>query len=265
LWEEVNALHFFTLMLQRRALLAGAEYASRVGYSNSYASVAESISSKLDTFWSSSSGYILYSQSYSSGINYKSSGLDIAVLLGAIHGGYGDGFYTSSSDKILATSVHIKSTFASLYSINSDTTIGTAIGRYPEDEYNGVGTSQGNPWFLGTALLAELYYRAIFEWKTAGQITVTSISQPFFAQFYSSASAGDVYSSSSNQFTSIVSAVSSAADLFFARIQKHTNADGSLSEEFNRDTGFETGAVKLTWSHASFITASWARSGNPSF
>jgi glucoamylase len=92
LWEEVNALHFFTLMVQRRALLTGANYAARNGQSNNnYTSVASSISSKIDTFWSSSDGYIVYSQDYSSGVNYKSSGLDIAVLLGAIHGGMGDG------------------------------------------------------------------------------------------------------------------------------------------------------------------------------
>lgn len=91
LWEEVNALHFFTLMVQRRALLAGANYAARNGQSNNYNSVASSISSKIDTFYSSTNGYINYSQNYNSGINYKSSGLDVAVLLGAIHGGMGDG------------------------------------------------------------------------------------------------------------------------------------------------------------------------------
>lgn len=128
-----------------------------------------------------------------------------------------------------------------------------------------MGTSQGNPWFLGTTLFAELYYRAILEWKAAGQITVTSISQPFFAKFYSAATAGDVYAASSTQFTTITTAVATAADLFFARVQKHTNADGSLSEEFDRSTGFETGAVKLTWSHAAFITASLARAGKPTF
>jgi glucoamylase len=114
-------------------------------------------------------------------------------------------------------------------------------------------------------LYAELYYRAISEWKAAGQIAVTTISQPFFAQFYSSVNVGDVYGSSSSQFTTITSAIASAADLFFARIKKHVNADGALSEEFNRDTGVETGAVKLTWSHAAFITASLARSGKPAF
>lgn len=265
LWEEVNALHFFTLMVQRRALLAGANYAARNGQSNNYNSVASSISSKIDTFYSSTNGYINYSQNYNSGINYKSSGLDVAVLLGAIHGGMGDGFYTSSSDKILATSVHIKSAFASVFPINSGTTLGVAIGRYPEDQYNGVGTSQGNPWFLATTLYAELYYRAISEWKAAGKITVTSISQPFFAQFYSAAKAGDVYASSSSQFTTVTTAVANAADLFFATVQKHANADGSLSEEFDRSSGIATGAVKLTWSHAAFITAAKARSGKPVF
>ncbi|KAI9285590.1 glucoamylase 1 [Umbelopsis sp. AD052] len=265
LWEEVNALHFFTLMVQRRALLAGAEYAARVGHSNNYATVAASIATKIDTFWSSSSGIVQTAQNYASGVNYKSSGLDVAVLLAAIHGGIGDGFYTSSSDKILATSLKIKNSFASLYAVNSNTSVGTAIGRYPEDQYNGVGTSQGNPWFLSTVLYAELYYRAILEWKAAGKITVTSISQPFFAQFYSSAASGDVYTSTSTQFSTITTGVANAADLVFARVQKHANTDGSLSEEFDRTSGFEIGAVKLTWSHAAFITAALARSGTPSF
>jgi glucoamylase len=91
LWEEVNALHFFTLMVQRRALLVGAEYAARVGYSNNYTTVAASIATKIDTFWSSSSGIVQTAQNYVSGVSYKSSGLDVAVLLAALHGGNGDG------------------------------------------------------------------------------------------------------------------------------------------------------------------------------
>jgi glucoamylase len=174
-------------------------------------------------------------------------------------------FLLCLNSQILATSVKIKSAFASLYGINSDTSIGTAIGRYPEDQYNGIGTSQGNPWFLTTVLYAELYYRAILEWKAAGKITVTSISQPFFAQFYSSAASGDVYTSSSTEFSTITTAVANAADLFFARVQHNANADGSLSEEYDRTSGSEVGAVKLTWSHAAFITASLARSGTPSY
>jgi glucoamylase len=174
-------------------------------------------------------------------------------------------FFFFSNLQILATSLKLKNSFASLYGVNSNTSIGTAIGRYPEDQYNGVGTSQGNPWFLTTVLYAELYYRAIQEWKAAGKITVTSISQPFFAQFYSSAASGDVYASTSTQYSTITTAVANAADLVFARVQKHANADGALSEEFDRSSGVEVGAVKLTWSHAAFITASLARSGTPTF
>src|SRR5438067_683903 len=32
--------------------------------------------------------------------------------------------------------------------------------RYPEDVYDGVGTSLGNPWYLATTSMAELFYRA---------------------------------------------------------------------------------------------------------
>jgi glucoamylase len=66
---------------------------------------------------------------------------------------------------MLATAVAVESKFSSLYSINSGIAswLGTAIGRYPEDTYNGVGNSEGNPWFLCTNAFAELYYRAIDE------------------------------------------------------------------------------------------------------
>jgi glucoamylase len=39
----------------------------------------------------------------------------------------------------------------------------------------------------------------------------------------------------------------------------HRNPDGSLSEQINRDSGYMQGAVNLTWSHASFLTAKMAR------
>ena len=48
---------------------------------------------------------------------------------------------------MLATAVAIENSFANLYTINKNkpSWLGTAIGRYPEDTYNGNGNSQGNP------------------------------------------------------------------------------------------------------------------------
>lgn len=53
------------------------------------------------------------------------------------------------------------------------------------------------------------------------------------------------------------------ADRFMATVQYHQHDNGSLSEQFNRWTGFEQGARDLTWSYASFISAADARAGQP--
>lgn len=168
--------------------------------------------------------------------------------------------------QILATSLAIKKSFADLYSINKDSGnssgLAPAIGRYPEDKYNGVDNSEGNPWYLCTLAFAELYYRAIGEWKDAGSIKVTDTTADFFKQFDDSAASGTTYKSGSDEFDSIIKAVTAEADSYFARVQHHTS-DGSLSEEFNRDSGEPAGAKDLTWSYAAFITASAAHSGKP--
>ncbi|ORX71775.1 Six-hairpin glycosidase [Linderina pennispora] len=79
---------------------------------------------------------------------HKQSNLDTQVLLAALHFGNTDSKYSA---------------FESLYPINSvvstdisgiSVPIGVAIGRYPEDVYNGDGTSMGNPWSLATSAMA---------------------------------------------------------------------------------------------------------------
>lgn len=166
---------------------------------------------------------------------------------------------------MLATAVAVESKFASLYSINSNlpSWLGNAIGRYPEDTYNGVGNSQGNPWFLCTNAFAELYYRAIKEWTTAGSVTVDSTSVGFFQKFDSSAASGTTYTVGTSAFTNLVQNVALGADKFLSTVKFHAATNGSLAEEFNRDTGLQTGARDLTWSHASIISASKAKSGIP--
>lgn len=65
------------------------------------------------------------------------------------------GFYTPGSDEVLATAAAVEAAFSDLYKINQNantTGLGTAIGRYPEDTYNGVGNSQGNPVSTGKAV-----------------------------------------------------------------------------------------------------------------
>lgn len=168
---------------------------------------------------------------------------------------------------MLATAVAIENKFASLYSINNNlgSWIGNAIGRYPEDTYNGNGNSQGNPWFLCTNAFAELYYRAIKEWTANGGVTVTSVSLPFFKKFDSSAAAGTQYTVGSSAFASLTQNIALAADKFFNTIKIHANNNGSMSEQYDRTSGVMTGARDLTWSHASLISASLAKAGKPAY
>lgn len=268
LWEEVKADHFFTLMVQRRAMIEGAAFANAQGDTGAgtyYSQQASAIGSKIDTFWSSTVNFVTVSQNYKAGVNYKTSGLDCGTILGALHGNTGEGFYSPYTDKMLATASALISSMATLYPINTATSIG--IGRYPEDQYTGTGTATngGNPWFLCTTSVAELFYQAINAWNAQGEIYVSDISLKFFQKFLSSATSGSTYKTGSSQFTTISNGVKTYADQFMSTVQKYAPADGSLPEEFSRSTGAATGANALTWSYASFITATLARSGTPAF
>jgi glucoamylase len=254
-------------MVMRKGLIRGANFATRNGDStraSTYTTTANTIKTKIDTFWSSSNNYVTVSQSVTSGVS--KAGYDIATLIAANSGGVQDGFYTPGSDKILATAVAIESQFASLYSINTNAAayLGTAIGRYPEDTYNGNGNSNGNAWFLATNAYAELYYRAINEWTLAGKVTVTSINLSFFKKFDSAAAVGTVYTVGTTAFGTMTQNVALAADKFFSTVKYHALTNGSMPEQYDRTSGVPTGARDLTWSHAALISAALAKSGAPS-
>ncbi|KAG0747071.1 hypothetical protein G6F57_001100 [Rhizopus arrhizus] len=227
-----------------------------------YQSTANDIQKRLETFWSPEENYIKVTQDEQSGVN-KTSGLDVSVLLAAsAFSSIGEGFFTPASDKILATAAAIERAFLNVYSINKDlkTGLGTAIGRYPEDVYDGYEKSKGNPWFLATAAYAELYYLAIEEWKQKG-IEINKVNKPFFERI--APFDYGTYAPNSDQWQQIISKVSTEADKFLATVQFHQQTNGSMSEQFNRNTGRMQGARDLTWSHAAFISAVKAKEGLP--
>ncbi|KAI8069140.1 glucoamylase [Gongronella butleri] len=262
LWEEVQGVHFFTLMVMRRGLLDGADYATANGDSDkasSYKSVVSDIEDQINQFWNGQVIQVTLNQ------NIKQGGLDTSVLIAALVGARGDGFYTAGNDKILATSVQIEAAMKDQYTLNKNLPdgLGTAIGRYPNDVYDGVGTSQGNPWFICTNTFAELYYTAIAEWNDAGNVTVTNTSLPFFSQFDDSAKEGTSYAVGSDEYTKLIDSIALAADKFLSTTANFENTNGSISEQYNRDSGKLQGARDLTWSHASTISAIGAKNGKP--
>ncbi|KAK6428167.1 hypothetical protein LTR95_015689 [Oleoguttula sp. CCFEE 5521] len=271
LWEEESSDHFYTRMVQRRALLQGAAFATKMGdsaTSTTLNSAATALTATLSQFWDPNRQILLYE--YGPVLRDKSSYLDIAVVLGVIHGYNNDGVYGYTNDQVLSSALRISTSFISVYPIAtthkdaSGHTLAPPIGRYPEDVYNGVGTATngGNPWYLATAAMAQFMYSASSSYtaeKTA--IAVSATSKPFFDYYApnSKVQAGQSYPKNSKAFKEIVSALNGWGDAYMQTVRYYTPANGHLSEEIDRNTGVAVGAADLTWSYASLLTASFAR------
>ncbi|EME44137.1 glycoside hydrolase family 15 protein [Dothistroma septosporum NZE10] len=253
LWEEVNSSSFFTTAAQYRALVEGSALASQIGKTcTNCASQAPQVLCFLQSYWTGS--YVL------SNTGGGRSGKDANSLLTSIHlfdptVGCDAKTYQPCSDKALANHKVVTDSFRSIYTINNGITPGTgvAVGRYPEDSYQG-----GNPWYLSTFAAAEQLYDAVYQWKQQGSLAITALSLPFFKDVYSSAAVG-TYASSSSTFTSLISAVTQYADSYMANAQNYTPQHGGLAEQYSRSDGTPLSAVDLTWSYAAFLTAFNAR------
>ncbi|KAJ9149400.1 Glucoamylase [Pleurostoma richardsiae] len=257
LWEEVSGSSFFTVANQHRALVEGSALASSLGTScSSCDSIAPQVLCFLQTFWSSSSGYILANINVNNGRTAK----DANTILGSIStfdpaAGCDSATFQPCSDKALANHKVVTDSFRSIYSINSGIAEGTAVavGRYPEDSYY-----NGNPWYLNTLAAAEQLYDALYVWKSQGYITVTSTSLAFFKDFSSSITAG-TYQSSSSTYTTLYNAVSAYADGYINVVSTYAQSNGSLAEQYSKSDGTPLSASDLTWSYAAFLTAAARR------
>lgn len=219
LWEEKAGDHFYTRIVQYRALVMGAKFARLMnddGGAGYYESSANAILGSLSTFWSEEKGYVLSTkgQWWSDG---KASYLDVAVILGVLHAGEESGDFSVFDPRIQATADALTAEFSKHYAINKNTqsaengTLAPAIGRYPEDTYDGVFDDKipkpAGPWILATLALAEFHLKR-----------------------------GDM----------------KKALPFLARVKEHTNL--SLSEQLDPATGAPQGAADLTWSYAAVLS-----------
>jgi glucoamylase len=266
LWEEVRGRHFFTLMVQRKALLMGAELAAALqdpGAAFYYRVEAEKIKNEVEKLWSSQAGYILASAYEGDSGRSRESRLDTAVLFGALAGNFSDGFMAPYDDRVLATLQRLRDVFGSIYQINKNSPWGEALGRYPEDTYDGVSTySIGNPWFIGTQAGAEIYYRTYLHLKGVGRLEINSINLEFYRSLMKdklSLNSGMHFTNKDRNFYKITDQLRIAGDSMLARTLIHGDEDGSLSEQMNRNNGYMQGAANLTWSHASFLSAYYWR------
>lgn len=193
-------------MVQGRAL------ASRLGHAcDNCGSQAPQILCFLQSYWTGS--HIL------ANTGGGRSGKDVSTILGVIglfdpNADCDDATFQPCSARALANHKQVVDSFRSIYPINAGIPSGSAVavGRYPEDVYQG-----GHPWYLTTAAAAEQLYDAIYQWSRVGYIDITAVSLDFFKAIYPSAAEGR-YASDSSTFQEIISAVRAYADGFLSVI-----------------------------------------------
>jgi glucoamylase len=269
----VKAHHFDSETAQREALLEGAWLASQMkddGAPQWYRAQAAELATEMGRHWDPEKGYIVSALDQDGGLQGKNSGLDSAVILAAIHRRPIDDQIMSPADaaafsvtdkRVLATAEAIKNRFKSEYAINQRPgEPGVAIGRYPEDNYFG-----GNPWPLLTAAFAQLDYMAGGEYLRQGSISIEAEDLDFFRDLLpdekdkSALQAGQTLKKGTPLFDKLMAGLKTGGDSYMAEVRAHANADGSLSEQMDRQNGMMKSAADLTWNYASILSALQAR------
>ncbi|MEZ4872710.1 MAG: glycoside hydrolase family 15 protein [Bdellovibrionales bacterium] len=104
LWEEVKGQHFYTKLVQRSALLEGADIAERLndtGAAQFYRAQARGLDQSLKNHLETGRPYIVENLRRVEGIWYKHSGLDTATVLAYLHT-QGSQYSWSLSDSFVA-------------------------------------------------------------------------------------------------------------------------------------------------------------------
>lgn len=227
LWEEVYGDHFFTAMVQRRALLQGAKLASRLDDHSAalfYRQQAEALKQRLGQHLNQKTGLIDATLSPHPGPQ-KLKELDSAVLLGVLLTQGEDNFIDLDNAYLKNTIRALYEHFKDAYPINVSMNDAILFGRYPGDTYDGYQTNgQGNPWFILTATMAEYYY--LLAHQIVSKHGVTQQSKQM-------AKLGEAY----------------------LRLVKRFGPELSMKEQINLYTGKQQGADSLTWSYTAVLRA----------
>jgi glucoamylase len=231
LWEEEMGMHFYTLLSQHTALQEGAKLAKELGDEGGadfYARESEVIGDYIKDHFLSSKLGILVTVNKTRPLNYKNSGIDVAPLLALLHTSPYQRLFSLKDFNVVKYIETLTKTFATIYPLNkSHPELGVAIGRYPEDRYDGYRTDKsGHAWFLSTLALGEYYCLLKKEMARRGRLEKAKVQQ-----------------------------LSALTEKQFSRALFHSDRKGAMSEQFNRDNGYMQGARELTWSHNAFMTA----------
>ncbi|CAL9734978.1 hypothetical protein MOSE0_G04148 [Monosporozyma servazzii] len=280
-WEEVFSFHFFNHMIQLYALKLYQSYYPSNNDKISIVSTIQSIESFINKYYIDHNlNLIIESPNL---FEQRPSHVDIAVLIASsithpLTNTLPEQKLNISmpfdTNNLLVLNVLYKliQNMKSLYPINrkhlhNGNNAAVALGRYPEDIYDGINTSQGNPWFLATCQGANILYRLVHSLQYDHKDLIIPLSNNnnnnnnFWSLFFNSKSNHKelVLPYHSTAFNETIRQILNIADGFIQIIKIHVNEKGEMSEQFNKNNGFLTGAANLTWSYVEFVNAINAR------
>lgn len=274
LWEEVNdADHFFNKMVQRKGLIAGADFLKRMGDNQravTYLAVANEITESLQKHWSDGRGYFTetVNQQY-----FKGGGINTSIILGVLHGSLDDpnDLFAVNNERVMNTIYFIRNAFSGLYRVNIDHDLNPpVVGRYPNDVYDGYQNEYGNPWVLTTNALAQYYYTLANVYLKQGTIPITKGNILFFRQIDSLWGEKEevvLRTANPEKFYAIIKGLIAQGDQALANVKRYAQCYDNRSclhfaEQIDRTSGNQTSAKDLTWGYASILSAMQSRPYN---
>jgi glucoamylase len=249
IWEEESGYHYYTQLLRAEALGSGAgwlEHTVAQAEARPYGVAADETLARLDKLWDAASGFYRSRTGVAAGDAAKE--LDSAVILGILHAGRTGGRHSVLDPKAQATLSALEELFEAEYPINHNRQPGrgVALGRYANDRYY-----SGGAYYFATLAAAEFYFRLATALRGGAQLAVT----PENLRFRQRLGIGDAAADG----RALARLAQEHGDAIMRTVQVFTPASGDLSEQFDRTTGKQTSAKRLTWSYAAFITAAASR------
>jgi len=162
LWEEVKGDHFYTRYAQYRALMDGAQFVKDNLDYNSYwlyKNEASKVWYELSKHFDYNNKFVVATRNQTDGWNHKNSQLDVAIILAVNQSALSKDPTPLDHWLYKSTAEKLENSFNQIYPLNRNKNFAAAIGRYPEDVYNGNGFGEANPWFIATNAFAEYYCR----------------------------------------------------------------------------------------------------------
>lgn len=267
-WEEEFGHHFFTTIVNRRAMDDGSSFAHRLGdhgAGNFYKGQADKFDQFLNRFWDPAKRRVVVTLpgSVERGHRGKYSLVDAQVILGFLHGASGGRSFGATDSRSISTVHEIIKANKNLYHINRSplAPVAEAIGRYPEDVYDGVGMSSGGAWPLLTAATAEFHYRLKKDLQERRSISVDSLNREFYENLVGRSIKEGTFSSNDPMYHNILGKLIERGDRFLLRVKLHAQPNGSLNEQIRGNdgplggAGSMSGPEDLTWNYAAMMTA----------